>query len=136
MGRIMLAVAAGAALGLMIAAFIGWAAVYAFPPSVLVDMDPSKALTTPMPMAEIVVQILGWIIATLAAGFVAVRTAEQGDWPAWATGAVMAVGVILFALFRPHPMWFVILCAAVVAATGFGAGWISTRLGVGQPEEA
>ncbi len=136
MGRIVLAVVAGAALGLAIAALLGWAAVYVFPPSVLVDMDPKQALSKPMPMGEIVGQLFGWIIGGFAGGVLAVRTAEQGDWPAWVTGGAMAVGVILFALFRPHPIWFVVLCAVMVAAAGFGAGWVSSRLGVGRPEEA
>jgi hypothetical protein len=127
MGRVVLAVAAGAALGLFVAAVLGWAAAYVFPPSVLVDMNPALAKHLPMPMGEVVVQLIGWILGGFIGGYFATRTAELGAWPAWAAGAVMAIGVIVFAMLWPHPIWFVIVCAVAVAGAGFGAGWLGGR---------
>jgi hypothetical protein len=127
MGRTVLAIAAGVLVGLFIAWFANWASRYAFPPSVLVDMKPALGRTMPMPIGEVVLGLIGWVIAALAGGAIAVRIARSGDWPAWATAALLAMGVILVALMHPQPLWFVILCVAVVAATGFGAGWLSAR---------
>jgi hypothetical protein len=135
MGKTVLAIALGAAVGLLLAAILGWLTVYVFPPSVLVDMDPAKARTMPMPFAEIFFQLVGWIIAGVAGGYIAARQGEAGEWPAWATGGVMALGVVAFSFFRPHPIWFVVLCILAVAAAGFGAGRLAMRF-EGEPEGA
>ena len=70
--------------------------------------------------------LLAWILAGLAGGYVAARQGENGEWPAWAAAAVMAIGVVVFAIFWPHPIWFVILSVLIVAASGFGAGRLAT----------
>jgi hypothetical protein len=127
MGKTVFAVVTGAVVGLILAALVGWFGGYAFPPSLQVDMDPAKARTLPMPVGEIILGLLAWILAGLGGGYVAARQSEpgSGEWPAWAAAAVMAIGAVVFAMFWPHPIWFVILSVLVVAASGFGAGRLS-----------
>jgi hypothetical protein len=135
MGRTVTGVLVGAVLGLVVAALFGWLGEYVFPPSVQVDMNPTLARTLPMPMGEVVVQLMGWILSGLFGGYVAARIAGIGEWPAWASGGVMAVSALIFAIFWPHPLWFVILCVLVVAASGFGAGRLGGQVAA-EPEEA
>jgi hypothetical protein len=125
MGKTVFAVAVGAVVGLILAALVGWFGDYAFPPQLPADMNPQLARTLPMPLGEIVMGLLAWILAGLCGGYVAARQGETGEWPAWAAAAVMAIGVVVFAIFWPHPIWFVILSVLIVAAAGFGAGRLS-----------
>jgi hypothetical protein len=122
MVKTVFAVFVGALVGLILAALVGWAGGYVFPPSLQADMFPDKARTLPMPVGEIVFGLLAWAVAGLGGGYVAVRLGEAGEWPAWAAAAVMAIGAVVFAIFWPHPIWFVILSVLIVAAAGFGAG--------------
>lgn len=135
MGKTVFAVITGVVVGLILAALVGWFGGYAFPPSLQADMFPAKARTLPMPVGEIFFGLIAWILAGLGGGFVAVRQSEpgSGEWPAWAAAAVMAICAVVFAIFWPHPIWFVILSVLVVAAAGFGAGRLAMRF---EPEAA
>ena len=127
MGKTVFAVAVGAVVGLILAALVGWFGGYAFPPQLPADMDPQLARTLPMPIGEILMGVLAWIVAGLGGGYLAVRQGDAGEWPAWAAAAVMAIGCVVFAIFWPHPIWFVILSVLIVAAAGFGAGRLAVH---------
>jgi predicted MFS family arabinose efflux permease len=121
--RPVLAVALGALIGFLLSAFMGWLGDYVFPPSVLADMNPALARTMPMPFGEIMMELIGWGGATVLGAMLALRFADEtGPWPAWAVAAVLAGACVLMAFFSPHPLWFVILCVIVIAASGYGAG--------------
>ena len=126
MGKTVFAVAVGVVVGLILAALVGWFGGYAFPPQLPADMNPQLARTLPMPLGEIVMGLLAWVLAGLGGGYVAARQGESGEWPAWAAAAVMAIAAVVFAIFWPHPIWFVILSVLMVAASGFGAGRLAT----------
>ncbi|HWE44751.1 MAG TPA: hypothetical protein VG407_01875 [Caulobacteraceae bacterium] len=127
MGKTVFAVIVGALVGLLLAAVVGWFGGYMFPPQLPVDMDPAKARTYPMPIGEILFGLIAWILGGLGGGYVAVRQGEAGEWPAWASAAIMAIAAVVFAIFWPHPIWFVILSVLIVVAAGFGAGRLAMR---------
>ncbi len=133
MSKIVLALAAGLALGLLMTGLVGWAADYVFPPSPLVDMNPEQIKTMGVPIMGVLVKLLGWAIGTFAGAMLAMRLAEADVWPATAIGALMG-GFELVRLFLvPHQIPYVVLVFLVIGAAAFGAAWLSTH---GQPAES
>ncbi len=127
--RPIIAIALGALIGLLLSGFLGWLGDYVFPPSVLADMNPQLARTMPMPIGEIVTQLLGWGGGTVVGSIMAMRFAgEDPPWISWSVAGALALACAALAFVSPHPFWFVALCLIVIAGAGFFAG---RSLGIG-----
>lgn len=126
--RPIVAIALGALIGLIVSGFLGWLGDYVFPPSVLADMNPQLARSLPMPVGEVVMQLVGWTGGVALGSILALRFSDEIDqWICWAVAAVFEVACVIFAFLSPHPVWFVGLCVVAIAVAGYLSGRLLIR---------
>lgn len=116
---------AGAAAGIAVAIILmmlteGLGHAMFPPPSVdLNNPDAPSAL----PFANQLFPILGWFVASLAGGWIAVQISSR-EWAAWLVAASVLVGALLdFSLGR-HALW--VMAAGVLAP--ILAAWLARKL--------
>lgn len=122
--------AAGAVLGII----VGGAVVFAvetighsmYPPPDGIDLsDPEavKSLIASLPVAALVMVLVGWLVGSFAGAWAA-RRVGQSDVAAWiVAGAFIAFTAFNFVMI-PHPLWMMAIGVLIPLATA----WLVTRL--------
>ena len=90
------------------------------PPSIdLQDPDAPSAL----PFANQLVPVLGWFLASLAGGWLAIRMSQR-DWASWIVAGSVLVGEVADFLLGRHSLW--VMLVGVLAPPA--AAWIAQKL--------
>ena len=89
---------------------------------------PSLDLTDPnapseLPAINQLFPILGWFLATLAGGWMAIQISSR-DWASWIVAASVLVGQLIDYLLGRHPVW--VMAVGVLAPVL--AAWLAQKL--------
>ena len=119
--RTLAGVAAGIAVAIVLMMIVEALGNALFPPPAL-DLNNPNAPAV-LPFVNQLFPILGWFLATVAGGWLAVQTSAR-PWTSWLVAASVLVGEVLdFALGR-HAVWVMI----VGVITPLLGAWASQRL--------
>ena len=122
--------AAGAVLGII----VGGAVVFAvetighsmYPPPDGIDLsDPQavKSLIASLPVAALVMVLVGWLVGSFAGAWVA-RRVGQSDLAAWIVAAAFIAFTAVNFVMIPHPLWMMAIGVLIPLATA----WLVTRM--------
>lgn len=79
--------------------------------------------TPPLPLMTLLFPVLGWFLAALIGGFLAIKVSDRA-WTAWAVaGAVLAATIFNFVLMA-YPVW-VMVVGVIVPVLG---GWLAQKI--------
>ncbi len=123
--RILAGIASGIALAVVLIMVTEGVGNQIFPPPPIDLQDPNAPAD--LPIVNQAVPIVGWFLATLSGGWVAMRLSGE-RWTAWIIAAAVLVGELVDYLLGRHNWW---VMAAGIAAP-IAAAWIARRLG-GRP---
>ena len=85
--------------------------------------SPSNTRSAALPFANQLVPILGWFVASLAGGWLAIQVSAR-EWTSWLVAASVLVGELLeFSLGR-HDLW--VMAAGILAPPL--AAWLARKL--------
>lgn len=123
--RILAGVAAGIALAVVLIMVTEGVGYQLFPPPPVDLQDPDSPAT--LPLVNQALPVIGWFLATLLGGWLALRLSGQ-RWTAWIVAAAVLAGGLVDYLLGRHTWW---VMAAGIAAP-IAAAWLAQRLG-GRP---
>ncbi len=124
---VVLAVLLGVFVGMLVDTALTSIGNYAFPPPPILDIadkDQLRDLLKTMPVEAYLVKIVSWVVGTLGGGYLAVRVAKMGQFPAWIVGILLFAGYLIGMLNWPNPLWVMILCPILVAVCAWLGGWL------------
>jgi hypothetical protein len=138
MSRTVIALVAGVLVALAVTYLMWWTAFYLFPPSPVLDQNPSLVRADPgrLPVMPLIFQALGQALGVFLGALWAPKLGAEAPSGSWIVGGVAAVFfTFLFVIFIPRPLWFTPLNLILSAGAAFGAGYVAAlRPGrVGQP---
>jgi hypothetical protein len=120
MVRGLLAVLAGAALGLgCVVAFDALSHVF-YPGAVPPDManaDAFRAYMEQAPAAAKAVLLIGWLLAAFIAASIATIIARGLSWPGYVAGGLLWAATASNAIVLPHPQWMVVAAFVLPAVS-------------------
>lgn len=114
-------VATGIATAILLMMIIEFAGNQVFPPPRVDLNNPNAPMAMPLP--NLLFPLLGWFLAALAGGWVAIWVSNR-QWTSWLVAASVIAGQLLSYLLGRHPLW---LMAAGVAAPLIAA-WLAQKL--------
>jgi hypothetical protein len=88
------------------------------------DMDQVKAFVASLPVTPLLIVLVGWLIATFVATWVAAKIARNPI-PAYIVGGLLLCAGIANAFIIPQPIWFSIASFVIY----IGATWVGARAG-------
>ena len=119
--RTLAGVVAGIAVAIILMMIVEALGNSMFPPPPIDLQNPNAPAALPFPNQ--LFPILGWFLASLAGGWIAIQLSKR-DWTSWLIAASVLVGGLLdFALGR-HALW--VMVVGVLAP--LGAAWLAQRL--------
>lgn len=116
---------AGAVAGIAVAIVLMMlveAAGNAIAPPPSIDLNNPNAPAA-LPAINQLFPIIGWFIATLAGGWIAIRVSHR-DWTSWIVAGSVLVGEIADYLLGRHPLWVMVLGVLVPLV----AAWLAQKL--------
>ncbi|BBF81924.1 hypothetical protein [Asticcacaulis excentricus] len=129
--NITLAVLTGLLFGMVLDTILRQVGNYMFPPPPTFDMaspeDIAKLLDT-VPADAYIIKIISWALGTFGGGYLAVRMAKVGAFPAWLTGVLLVASYMIHMSFIPHPTWVVLICLPLCAVSAFAAGLLGNYM--------
>ena len=114
-------VAAGVAIAIALMMLVEGLANMAVPPPRVNLNDPNAPAA--LPVANQLFPVLGWFIATLVGGWIAIQLSGR-EWTAWLVAGSVLVGEILDYLLGRHAAW--VMVAGILAP--IAAAWIAQKL--------
>ena len=114
-------VAAGVAIAIALMMLVEGLGNMVFPPPRVNLNDPNAPAA--LPVANQLFPVLGWFIATLVGGWIAIQLSGRG-WTAWLVAASVLIGEILDYLLGRHAAW--VMVAGILAP--IAAAWIAQKL--------
>jgi len=119
--RTLAGAAAGVAVAIVTMMLVEAAGFRLFPPPPVDIQAPDSPMA--LPFVNQLFPILGWFLATLAGGWLAIWMSGR-DWTSWLVAGSVVVGGILDFLLGRHPLWVMVAgpLAPLVAA------WLAQKL--------
>ena len=128
---VVLAVLLGVLIGMSIYLLSKWLAneFWSYPPGLyLSGPDAHDRLLKDSALQIFICTTVSWAVGTLAGGYVSVRLAKLGQFPAWIAGVILASCYWIDLLFQPHTLLQFVLCPFIVAACAWGGGWLGAYM--------
>ena len=123
--NVTLAVLTGLLFGMVLDTIFRQVGNYMFPPPPTFDMasaeDIAQLLDT-VPADAYIIKLISWTFGTFGGGYLAVRMAKVGAFPAWITGVLLMASYMIHMSLIPHPNWVVLICLPLCAVSAFAAG--------------
>ncbi|MDC7683479.1 hypothetical protein PQU92_09345 [Asticcacaulis sp. BYS171W] len=123
--NVTLAVLTGLLLGLVLDTVFRQIGNYIFPPPPTFDMaspEDIRTLLDTVPADAYIIKLVSWTLGTFGGGYIAVRMARTGAFPAWLTGILLVASYMIHMSIIPHPNWVVMICLPLCAVSAYGAG--------------
>ena len=114
-------VAAGIATAITLMMFIEAVGNQVWPPPRVDLNNPNAPLAMPLPNQ--LFPLVGWFLATLAGGWLAIAISRRG-WTSWFVAASMIAGQLLAYMFGRHATW--LMFAGIIAP--LVAAWLAQQL--------
>jgi len=125
--NITLAVLTGLLFGMVLDTILRQVGNYMFPPPPTFDMaspEDIAALLDTVPADAYIIKLVSWALGTFGGGYLAVRMAKVGAYPAWLTGILLVAGYMIHMSIIPHPGWVILICLPLSAVSAFAAGLV------------
>lgn len=123
--NITLAVLTGLLFGMVLDTILRQVGNYMFPPPPTFDMaspEDIAALLDTVPADAYIIKLISWAFGTFGGGYLAVRMAKVGAFPAWITAILLVAGYMIHMSIIPHPNWVILICLPLSAVSAFAAG--------------
>lgn len=129
--NITLAVLTGLLLGMVLDTIFRQVGNYMFPPPPTFDMaspEDIAALMHTIPADAYIIKLVAWTVATFGGGYLAVRMARVGAFPAWIVAVLLIAGFMIHMSLIPHPNWVIMMCVPLCAVSAFAAGMLGNYM--------
>lgn len=133
--RTVLAVIAGLVSGSIVVSICEWLShrVYPLPPLDLNDPVALRAAIATLPLAALILVVVGWTVGTYAGARVGVAVAvTRKARAAWWVGALFLLATAANLSMIPHPTWMAVAGPAGVIA----AAWLASRSAAPEARQA
>ncbi|MFT3997329.1 MAG: hypothetical protein QM667_07975 [Asticcacaulis sp.] len=129
--NVTLAVLTGLLFGMVLDTILRQVGNYMFPPPPTFDMaspEDIAALLDTVPADAYIIKLVSWTLGTFGGGYLAVRVAKVGAFPAWITGILLVAGYMIHMSVIPHPNWVILICLPLCAVSSFFAGLLGNYM--------